>query len=122
MIRFRQKLAREKDLETALVFCAMGLVVYFVTREEVYLPVVLVIAGVGLFLPPVISLVTRAWFTVSDLLGMMTSRAMLTIVFFVVVVPVSFFWKRAHRETLRSDTYFFDRSTTIQPEHLDHPW
>ena len=80
----------------------------------------------GLLLPPVSRAIHWAWMKLSTVLGMITSTVILTIVFFVVIVPLGVFSRLLRKNELIVDpsasSFFFERDHTFTKTDLEQPW
>ena len=77
-------LAAKRDY---LIFGAIGLLVLTMIRPQLFRPVAVI------------------WFGLSRLLGMVTSRIVLTVIFFVVVTPVGLVRRILGKDTLRLKSF-----------------
>ena len=84
---------------------------------------------VGLFVPPLGRLVAWAWLQLGHLLGFVMSRVLLSLVFFLVLLPMALLRRivtRADPLILRrrpaGASYFTDVNREFTEAHLRHPW
>ncbi len=118
---------REKHLETILVLVfALGIFYWF--RP---VPAILIAAGIlafiGIFIPFVAEKIHWAWMKLAHVLGFVMSKVLLTLVYIVFVLPLSFLSKRFRKkETVRlkrgASSYFTDRNFTYDRESLENVW
>jgi hypothetical protein len=123
---------RVKTLETILVLVLALVVFYFIFRNKN--PEVarwlligsLVIGGIGLFIPWVADKIHWAWMKLAHGMGYVMSRVILTLIFFLVVLPMSIFQKLAKKNAIKlkpqGNTYYTDRSFTYTKESLENVW
>ncbi|HEY4065237.1 MAG TPA: SxtJ family membrane protein [Puia sp.] len=115
-----------KSKETLLVLVFALLVWYRASRH----PVLLWVAGgfvlTGLFLPVLADAIHRVWMKLGELLGAITSRILLTVIFFVVFVPLGFvsrlLGKNALLVTSSGRSFFTIKEHTYSKEDLENPW
>lgn len=126
------KKERAKVLETILVLVLALVVFYFIFKNknpEVarYLLIAsLVIGGIGILFPWLAEKIHWAWMKLAHGLGYVMSRVILTLIFFIVVFPMSIFQKLAKKNALKlkpnGNTYYKDRSFTYDKESLENVW
>jgi len=126
------KKERAKVLETILVLVLALVVFYFIFKNknpEVarYLLIAsLVIGGIGILFPWLAEKIHWAWMKLAHGLGYVMSRVILTLIFFIVVLPMSIFQKLAKKNALKlkpnGNTYYKDRSFTYDKESLENVW
>lgn len=121
-----KKTERRKELETILVILlGLGLC-YWLKRKEILLWCALVIGAAGLLAPPVAKGIHRGWMRLSLLMGAVSGRVLLTVVYVLVLVPLSFFARLSGKVTLRlkpgGKTYFKERDHLYRKEDMTHPW
>jgi hypothetical protein len=118
---------REKVLETILVLVLALGVVYWLNRK----PYVLVIAGIlgfiGLFIPFLAEKIHWVWMKLSQAMGYVMSKVLLTIIFCIFLVPLSFFSKLFGKKTgvrmhKGSASYFVDRNFVYTKESMENVW
>jgi hypothetical protein len=93
-----------------VIFCAIGLLVLDMIRPQIFRPVAVI------------------WFGLAELLGMVTSRVVLSIIFFVVVTPVGLvrrllgadtlklkLFKRGHESVMEERNHTFCADDIVKP-------
>jgi hypothetical protein len=118
---------REKHLETILVL-VFALGIFYWLRP---VPAILVVAGVvafiGIFIPFLAEKIHWAWMKLAMMMGFVMSKVLLTLVYVLFVLPLSFLSKSFRKkETMRlkrgASTYFTDRNFTYNKESLENVW
>jgi hypothetical protein len=117
---------RSKHLETILVLVLALLVFYFVFDKEVLLKVAIALGAVGLFIPFLAEKIHWLWMKLAHVLGYVMSRVLLTIIFFVFVVPLAFLSRLAGKNTVqlkrKNSSYFTHRNFKYTKESLENVW
>ena len=126
------KKERAKVLETILVLVLALVVFYFIFKNKNpeagrYLLIAsLVIGGIGILFPWLAEKIHWAWMKLAHALGYVMSRVILTLIFFLVVFPMSVFQKLAKKNSIKlkpsGNTYYKDRSFTYDKESLENVW
>ena len=115
-----------KDKETILVLILALLVWYKASRH----PVLLWIAGAlllaGVFAPPLSRAIHWAWMKLSTVMGAIMSTVILTLVFFVVILPLGLFSRLFGKNELIVDpaasSIYKEREHTFIKTDLEQPW
>ncbi len=118
---------REKQLETALAFVLILLIVAWATESRVMLPWI-VVAGfiLGAF-PWVLSKFYTVWTALLSAVHFVVSKLVLSAIFLLVVTPLGFFVRRSRKRTLvlknkGRDSLLVSREKVYNPADLDEPW
>lgn len=117
---------KSKQSETLVVIMTGLLVVYWFKRSEGWLLAAGLLGIVAVLVPAVAGAIHWGWMKLSVLLGDLSGKILLSVVWLFVLVPLSFFARRMGKLGLRmkagGDTYFTARNHTYSKEDLVHPW
>lgn len=118
---------QSKDAGLALVLILL-LLVLLGDLKILLLPAVLCLVLV-MAAPTVFRFWGRAWFAFSHLLGSVVSKVLLTVVFFVVVVPVGVLRRLNGKDPMRitqwkqgTGSVFDNRNCTVTRTHIERPY
>jgi hypothetical protein len=115
-----------KQMETVLVIVLGLTVAYWLKRANGLLLAAILIGLAGLFVPMAAQGIHWAWMGLSRLLGAVSGRILLTLVYVLVLVPLSFLARRMGKISMRTkpggSTYFIARNHTYTKEDIQHPW
>ena len=123
---------KSKQYETVLVI-VLGLIVVSLFRHaRGWLVAALVTGLLCLLVPAVARLVDLFWSKLSLLLGEVSGRVLLTLVYILVLLPLAALARLFGHRGLRlgpgpgrkkvSDSYFTERNHRYDKEDLSHPW
>jgi|RhiMetdeSRZDD1v2_1073273.scaffolds.fasta_scaffold05424_3 saxitoxin biosynthesis operon SxtJ-like protein len=119
-------MARIKVLETILVLVLALMVFYRITNSPYIFLLAVIVGVIGLFIPSLAEKIHFAWMKLAELLGFVTSKIILTIIFFILLVPLSVlfraFGKNAVQRKAGSNSCFKERNFTYTPESLENVW
>ena len=109
-----------------LVLVLACMVFYRITNNKYLFELAIIVGAIGLFIPSLAEKIHFGWMKLAEGLGAVTSKIILTIVFFVILVPISFlfkaFGKNAVQKKAGSHTYFKERNYTYTRESLENVW
>ena len=119
--------SREKQLEAALAFVLIVLIISLATGYR-QLVTCAVIAGflLGAF-PFLLRNFYTGWNGLLRGINFVTSRILLALIFFIIILPLSFFVRRSKKRTLvveKKDlsSSFTERNHLFTGEELKNPW
>ena len=119
-------MTRNKVLETILVLVLALMVFYRITHNGYFFLLAIIVGAIGLFIPVLAEKIHVAWMKLAELLGAVTSKIILTIIFFIVLVPVSFlfraFGKNGVQKKPVNNSCFKERNFTYTAESLENVW
>jgi hypothetical protein len=113
-------------METILVIVLGLIVVYWFKRAGGLLLAAILIGLAGLLVPVAAQGIHWAWTGLSKLLGAVTGKILLTLVYVLVLMPLSFLARRMGKISMKTrpggNTYFVARNHTYTKEDIQHPW
>jgi uncharacterized membrane protein len=83
------KTNQSKNLEALLVIVTGFLVLYFVFDIKILLYVALAVGLISILIKPLAFLLAKAWYKLGDLLGWIVSKIVLSLMFYVLLVPLA---------------------------------
>jgi hypothetical protein len=117
---------KEKHVSTALVFTLVAIVLYLIYRHIYFLYGGLVFGCIGLFFRWLSEKIHQGWMFIAEMIGAVMSKVILTVVYFIFLVPLAFmsklFRKTAFDKSPQSESYFTERMKTYTPADLQDPW
>ncbi len=115
---------RQKHLETILVIVLGMIVIYFVAHKNYILWGAIAIGAIGVFIPFLAAQIHWGWMKLAHVMGYVMGKVMLTLVYTLVVLPMSLFARKkvSVRLSGKSDTYFKERNYTYKKEDLENVW
>lgn len=114
-------------LETILVLVLACGVFFWLTKNNYLLLAAAVIGAVGLFIPSAAKGIHWAWMKLAQGMGYVMSKVILSIVFFVFMLPIAaisrLFTKNKNVQMKAgAATYFKERNFTYDKESLENVW
>lgn len=117
---------KNKILETHLVIATGFIVIYLLTNKLLFIYLAAGIGVTGVFLKPLANLITKGWFALAEILSKITSTILMTIVFYLILVPIATIYKLSNKRMLDlknpGTSMWFKREHQYQKEDLDNAW
>ena len=117
---------RSKHLETILVLVLALLVCYFLFGSTNWIKAAIGLGLIGLFIPFLAGKIHWLWMKLAHVLGYVMSRVLLSVIFFVILVPLAFFSRLAGKNTVKLKkgglTYFKERNFLYTKDSLENVW
>ena len=117
---------KEKTLEAILVITTGFLLLFLINGKLWFLYVAFGVGTIGILVKPLASLLAKGWFKLGELLGFVVSKVVLTVLFFIILVPVSFLYNIFNRDTLHlkrtEKSLWVNRNHSYVPDDLKNSW
>ena len=120
------KNTRLKSLETILVLVAALIIFFWLFNKKIFLLVALFLILIATSSDSLTNKITWAWLKFSELLGKVMSKVILSVVYFVVLLPIAFLYKLTGKDPLflkkRIDSYYFERNHQYSKKDIENIW
>jgi hypothetical protein len=117
---------KSKQWETLVAILSGLVIVYWWKRTDGWLVAAAVIGVFSLLVPAIAGWIHVGWTKLSLLLGKVTGAILLTMVYVLILVPLSFFARRFGKLGIRmkpgGESYFKSRGHRYSKQDLVHPW
>lgn len=117
---------QNKQLETFLTICAAGVVIYLLHPIKYILFGVIVLAFVGLFIPTLTRLIHVSWMKLAEGMGYVSSKVILSLVFFFVLLPMALLRKIGGKDILylknTQSSFYKGSEREYSQEDFDNMW
>ncbi|PYR64501.1 MAG: hypothetical protein DMF91_00090 [Acidobacteria bacterium] len=94
---------RSFGLSVGIVLCAIAALLLWrgrVTRAEIVGGIGFVLVVLGVVYPPLLTLPSAVWWRFARVLGYVNARVLLTVLFAIVLVPLSMVWRLTGKDPL----------------------
>ena len=120
-------MSREKVLEAILTIVAGLLFFYFLLNVSILLYLAFALAVIGIVSGFLAGKIVWLWFKLSKALGFISSRILLSVIFYFVLLPLSLLYRLFHKDNLMLDkknkiTFFVERDHQYTSDDLKNPW
>ena len=117
---------KEKRLEAILVISMFMLLLYFLKDVKVYILISFIIGLTGIFLKPVANGVSWLWLKLGVMLGAVVPKIILTVVYYVFLLPVSLLYRIFKKDNLNlkrnTNTYWKQRNHKYISKDIENIW
>ncbi|RZB38075.1 MAG: hypothetical protein SRB2_00421 [Desulfobacteraceae bacterium Eth-SRB2] len=124
-----QKMTREKVKDAGMVISFVCLFAGYFFQVQPLILLSLVLLFVNMIIPAIYHYPARALFFISDLLGSVMSKILLTVIYYVFVTPLGFMLRSIAKDPLQLKKWKQDKSTVFkirehefQSEDLERPY
>lgn len=117
---------KEKSLETILVLVLALLIFYWFSKRPYLLSAAIILGAIGILVPALAKKIHWAWMKLSQAMGYVMSKVLLTFIFVVFLLPLSLLSRAFGKNTLKlkggQPSYFKVRNFTYTRESLENVW
>lgn len=124
-----RKITKKQASDTGMAFTLILLIIGWITGNILFLKIAVPVLVINMVMPIFFYPFAFFWFGLSNLLGMIMSKLILTLVYFVVVVPVALIRKLVGKDTLKlkeykkgKETVFTARNYKFSPGDIEKPF
>lgn len=117
---------RQKSLETILVLVIALGIVYRLTGNSWFLLAAGILGIVGLLFPSLSNSIHWLWMKLGEAMGFVTGKVVLTIIFYIFLVPLSFLSKLRRSKPVKlkfdNNTCYTERNFKYTRESMENLW
>ena len=115
-----------KQYATILVLVLACIAGYIFSGRFVFLYIAVAVGIVAILIPWVAKTIHFLWMKLSVLLGSVSATILLTLIFFVIIVPLSFIAKLTGKKFItlkrKEGSYFKPRNFLYDKENMENVW
>ena len=126
---FKRKITKDQSRDTGMAMVLLLLIVFVARKREGYLFGAIALHVVNMTVPQIYRPIAVLWLGLSDLLGAVVSKILLSIVFFVIVTPIGILRRLAGKDSLKlrafkasKDSVMLGRNHTFIGRDLEKPY
>ncbi len=117
---------RENALETCLVITTGFLLLYYIFEIKVLLLIAFVAGITGIFIKPLALKIAWLWQKLGNLMGLIISKIILTIIFFAFLLPIALIYRLIKKDTMmlrnKYKSYWIIRNYKYGGKDLENIW
>lgn len=125
----KRKITKDQSRDTGMAMVLLLLIVAATRKREGYLIVAMALHVVNMIWPQIYRPFAVLWLGLSDLLGAVVSKILMSIVFFAVVTPIGLIRRLAGKDSLKlrafkasQDSVMLERNHTFVGQDLERPY
>ena len=126
---FKRTTTKDQSRDTGMAMVLLLLLVFIARKREGWLIGAIVLHVVNMIVPQVYRPLAVLWLGLSDLLGAIVSKVLLSIVFFGIVMPIGIVRRLLGKDSLKlrafkagSDSVMLERNHTFVAADLERPY
>ena len=117
---------KDKSLETLLVLTGAMVLLFWIYNKKIFLLLALLLVVIGVASPYVSKKISWLWLKFSEVIGYVMSKVMLSIIFFVFLVPLAFISRIFRKDVLglkkKETSYYSERNHLYKGKDLENMW
>jgi len=102
---FKRTITRDQSRDTGMAMVLLLLILFVVRKREAFLIGAMVLHVLNMILPQIYRPIAVVWLGLSDLLGTVVSKIVLSIVFFGIVTPIATVRRLLGKDSLKLRTF-----------------
>jgi hypothetical protein len=125
----RRKITKDQSRDTGMGMVLLCLIVFATSKRHGWLIAAIALQVVNMTVPRIFRPVAVIWLGLSDLMGLVVSKILLSIVFFAVVTPIGILRRLAGKDSLKlrvfkagADSVMLERNHTFTGQDLERPY
>jgi len=125
----QKKLTVEQCKDSGLALVLISLICNQVWKLEIFILLAIIFLVVAMTYPLIFQPFARFWFWLSTALGTVVSKIILTVLFFVIVLPIGLLRRVLGKDSMRikfwkkgNESVFRLRKHEFEAKDLDHPY
>ena len=127
MTKIAENKSRILVLETFAVFTAVSLLAAIIFHRPAFVILSIVILLVALFMKSIAGQITCWWLKFSSIVACINSRVILVIIFYFVLTPIAFIYRKFNIDTLglemkKSGSFYIERDHIYSKTDLEKMW
>lgn len=129
MKNFSKSISKDQSKDTGMVLTLVILLIGYFTGVNTYYLLSIILLAITVIVPVLLKPIAFLWLGFSKILGNITSKIILTIIFFLVVFPIGMIRKMMGKDSLQLKKFkknvssgFRERNHTFEPVDIEKPY
>jgi hypothetical protein len=126
---FTRKITKDQSRDTGMAMVLLLLIVFLSRKREGWLITAMVVLVLDMVVPQIYKPVAVIWLGLSDLLGAVVPKILLSVVFFLVVAPIAILRRLAGKDSLKlrafkasKESVMVERNHVFTSADLERPY
>lgn len=117
---------KSKTLETILVLVGAFVVCYWIWDKKIFLLIAIILIATGVFSSYLADKISWLWLKFAELIGSVMSKVLLSIVFFVFLLPLAIMYRLTKKNFLSlkktEGSYYIERNHQYAAKDIENIW
>ena len=117
---------KEKQLESVLVLIGALIVSFWIYKIKIFLLLALILVLIGTVSPYLTEKISWLWMKLSEWIGFVMSKIILSIVFFIFLLPLALISRLFRKDVLslkkKQNSYYINRNHSYSAKDLKNMW
>ena len=109
----KRKITKDQSRDTGMAMVLLFLLIFLGRKKEGWLFIAMALHVINMIVPKIYKPIAVLWLGLSDLLGAITSKILLGLLFFIVVTPIGIFRKLAGKDSLKLRAFKKSRESAM---------
>lgn len=109
----KRKITKDQSRDTGMAMVLLFLLIFLGRKKEGWLFIAMALHVINMIVPNIYKPIAVLWLGLSDLLGAVTSKILLGLLFFIVVTPIGIFRKLAGKDSLKLRAFKKSRESAM---------
>jgi len=118
MITFRTKISKDQAKDTGMAMVLILLLVGLFLKKIIFFKLALPILIINMIFPKIYVPLARLWLGLSNLIGTIVSRILLSIIFFLIVTPIGLIRRLLGKDTLKLKEFKKGNASVMQTRNI----
>lgn len=117
---------KSKITEALLVIVTGFTLLYFIYDYNWFIYVAFGVGVTGILIKPLAKLIAIGWYKLGDILGFIVSKIVLSVMFYVLLVPIALLHNLFNKDVLKlkrsKESSWSERNHLYHKKDLENPW
>ena len=122
----KRKNDKSKALETILVLVGALIILDWSTHKKIFLLLALILIMIATVSDSATAYISRAWLKLAELMGTVMSKLLLSLIFFVVLMPAALLYRFFGKDNLqlkkKEGSYYYSRDHVYLKNDIENIW
>jgi Saxitoxin biosynthesis operon protein SxtJ len=126
---FKKKISKDQSKDTGMAMVLIFLLAFIGKKREGYLLIAVILHILNMVVPKIYRPIAILWLGISDAMGNLVSKVVLSILFFVVVTPLGILRRLMGKDSLKlrgfkqsRESVLIERNHVFAPADLKKPY
>ncbi|KQS31339.1 SxtJ family membrane protein [Dyadobacter sp. Leaf189] len=118
---------KSEHAKAQLVIVTGLILIFYFFKQPAILAAAAIVGMVSLLIPPAGEIIVKCWFKIAEVLGKINGAILLTVIFFIVLIPVALIARMNRKDALtlkrrQSGSLFHERNHKYGAKDLENVW